>query len=300
MKNDKETHHPVPEAVVPKVSSVTLTLQLLNKEKEKNKEAENKESASDAAKVRCKTCFKEIAPKRLCSGHGDGGGGGDSATSDNASDEKANSAEDKSLIKSGKIVEATDEMFAAFASEALVLDSRFAPEIIADLIAKGLLLVDNDRDSLTLIIKLHCEPDFLTEEQRDELQKFMEAILTEFNAFKEENDLSIDCLEIVQDEKGHIASLRITMPTLALYDAFIQRLANNLVPIPGMKSQEKDEVTKAQSAAPNPLSREHRFSNKDKPSKREEVEPDQDMEAEKADEEKQEIFNPSPFTMKPW
>ncbi|KTD04414.1 hypothetical protein Lgee_0167 [Legionella geestiana] len=300
MKKDKETHQPVTEVLVPKVSSVTLTLQLLNKEKEKHKEAENKESAEDAAKVRCKTCFKEIAPKRLCSGHGSGGGGGASETSDNASDEKANPAEDKSLTKSGKVVEKTDEIFAAFDSESLILDSHFDPEIIADLLAKGLLLVDNDRESLTLTIKLLCEPDVLTKEQGDELQKFMEAILTEFNAFKEENDLSGDCLEIIQDEKSNIISLRITMPTLALYDAFIQRLANNLVPIPGLKSQEKDEITKAQSAAHNPLSREHKLSNQDHSSKREEIEPQQDMEVEMADEEKQEIFNPSPFNMKPW
>lgn len=300
MKKDKATHQPVPEAVIPKVSSVTLALQLLSKEKEKNKEAENKESAVDAAKVRCKTCFKEIAPKRLCSGHG-GGGGGASETSDKASDEKANPGEDKSLSKPGKVVETTDEMFGAFDSEARVLDSHFDPEIIADLIAKGLLLVDNDRESLTLTIKLLCEPDVLTEEQRDELQKFIEAILTEFNAFKEENNLSSDCLEIIQDDrKGNIISLRITMPTLALYDAFIQRLANNLVPVPGLKAQEKDEVTKAQSAAPNPLSREHRLANQDQSSKCEEIEPQQDMEVEMAGEEKQEIFNPSPLNMKPW
>jgi hypothetical protein len=90
------------------------------------------------------------------------------------------------------------------------------------------------------------------------------------------------------------------MPTLALYDAFIQRLANNLVPISGMKAQEKDEITKDPSVAPNPLSREYRLSNKDQSFKREEIEPLQDMEVEMACEEKQGIFNPSPFNMKPW
>lgn len=297
MKNDKSTHQPTSEettASAPKISSVSLTLQLLSKEKEKIKEAENKESADEAAKVRCKTCFKEIAPNRLCSGHGSGGGGGgDSATSDNASEGKANPGEDKSFTKPGKIVETTDEQPGAFDSEKLISESSFDPKIIADLIGKGLLLVDNDRESLTLTIKLLCEPDDLTEEEIEELKKFMEAILTEFNAFKEENDLSRDCVEIVQDGKGNVVSLRITMPTLALYDAFIQRLANNLVPIPGLKAQEKDEVTKAQNLATNPLSMEHRLS-------RGEIEPQQDMEAEKAEEEQQGSFNPSPFNMKPW
>jgi hypothetical protein len=90
------------------------------------------------------------------------------------------------------------------------------------------------------------------------------------------------------------------MPTLALYDAFIQRLANNLVPIPGPKAQEKDEVTKDQILDPNPLSMEPKPFNKDKLSKREEMESNKNIEPKKAEEEAQEIFNPSPFNMKPW
>ncbi|CEG58231.1 MULTISPECIES: hypothetical protein [Legionella] len=303
MKKVKEKHQPVPEPTTtgePKISSAALTLQLLNKEKEKNKEAEKKESAAEAAKVRCKTCFKEIAPKRLCSGHGGGGGGGDSATSGKTSEEKASPGEDKSLTKPRKVVETTDEMIGEFGSEELDSKSSFDPEIIAELIAKGLLLVDSDRESMTLTIKLLCEPNVLTQEQREELKKFMEAIIKEFNEFKEENHLPDDCMKMIQDEKGNILSLRITMPTLALYDAFIQRLANNLVPIPSPKAQEKDEVRKDQSLAPNPLSMEPKPSNKDKPSKREEIEPNKDIEPKKAKEEEQKIFNPSPFNMKPW
>ena len=295
MKKDKEKHQPLPEpttasGVKEQISSAALTLQLLNKEKEKIKKAEKKESADEAAKVRCRTCFKEIAPKRLCSGHGAGGGGGDSATSDKTSEEKASSGEDKFLTKPGKVAKTTDEMVGEFGSEELNLASSFDPKIIEELIAKGLLLVDSDRESMTLAIKLLCEPNELTEEQREELKKFMEAIIKEFNEFKEENNLSDDCIHIIQDEEGNIRSLRISMPTLALYDAFIQRLANNLVPIPIPKAQEKDEVTKEQSLAPNPLSMEPKSSNKS--SKQEEIEQNK--------EEEQVIFNPSPFNMKPW
>ncbi len=299
MKKDKEKHQRIPEPTIvgeTQISSATLALQLLSKEKEKNKEAEKKESAAEGAKSRCRTCFKEIAPTRRCFGHGGGGGGGDGG-SGKTSEETASPGEDKSLTKSGKVVETTDELveFALMGdSEELDLESSFDPEIIADLIAKGLLLVDSDRDSMTLTIKLLCEPNALTEEQREELKKFMEAIIKEFNEFKEENNLSDDCIQMTQDEEGNILSLRITMPTLALYDAFIQRLANNLVPIPNPKAQEKEEVTKDQSLAPNPLSMEPKPSNKDKLSKREEVEPN------KEEEEEQKPFNPSPFNMKPW
>ena len=301
MKKDKEKK-PIPEPATvggPQISSATLALQLLSKEKEKNKEAEKKESAAEAAKVRCKTCFKEVAPKRLCSGHG-GGGGGDSASSDKTSEAKSSSGEDKSLTKSQKIVDTSDEMIGESDSEKLDSESSFDPEIIADLIAKGLLLVESDRESMTLTINLLCEPNVLTEEQRDELKKFMEAIIKEFNEFKEENHLSDDCMKLIQDEKGNIISLRITMPTLALYDAFIQRLANNLVSMSNPKAQAKDEFTKDQSLAPDPLSMEPKLSSKDKLSKREEIEPNKDIEPKRVEEEEQETFNPSPFNMKPW
>ncbi|WP_010655125.1 hypothetical protein [Fluoribacter dumoffii] len=305
MKKDKdnEKNQPIPEPTTAdrakeQTSSAALTLQLLKKEKEKLKEEEKKEAAAEGAKVRCRTCFKEIAPTRRCFGHGGGGGGGDGG-SGKTSEEKASSGEDKSLNKSGKVVETTDELIGEFASmgdsEGLDLESSFDPEIIEQLIAEGKLLVDSDRESLTLTIKLLCEPNELTEEQREELKKFMKAIIKEFNEFKKEHNLSDDCIKIIKDEEGNILSLRITMPTLALYDAFIQRLANNLVPIPSPKAQEKDEVTKEQSVAPNPLSMEPKPST----SKREEIEPNKDIESKKEEEEEQ-IFNPSPFNMKPW
>ncbi|MBI2786284.1 MAG: hypothetical protein HYX60_08285 [Legionella longbeachae] len=298
---EKEKHQPVPDstnASETKASSALLTLQLLNKQKEQNKEVEKKEAAIEAAKVRCRTCFKETAPKRLCSGHSGGGGGSDSASSDKTSEEKASSSEDKFITKSNKGDENTDEMIGEFGSQELNLESSFDPEIIAELIEKGLLLVDSDRKSMTLTIKLLCEPNALTEEQRAELKKFMEAIIKEFNEFKEEHHLSNDCMLLIQDEEGNIISLRITMPTLALYDAFIQRLANNLVPIPSPKAQEKEEVTKEQNLASNPLSMEPKPST----STQEEIESKEtDKEVhQKTEDEEPEIFNPSPFTIKPW
>ena len=292
MKKDKEKRQPVTEtteAEEQKISSAALTFQLLNKEKERNKEAEKKDLATESAKVRCRVCFKEISPKRLCSGHGGGGGGGEGDSPDETLEETTSPNEDKLLAKPRKVDETTDEMI-----DQLDSNSSFDPEIIAALIAKGLLLVDSDRSSMTLSIKLLCEPNELNNEQREEFKKFMTAIVKECNEFKKTNHLSDDCMKIVQDEKGNVLSLRITMPTLALYDAFIQRLANHLVPIPSPKAQIKDEVTKEQGQAPNPLSMEP------KPSKREELEPNKEIEPKKAEEEAQQIFNPSPFNTKPW
>lgn len=296
MKKDKEKNQPTTTGgAKEQISSATLTLQLLNKEK--IKEAEKKDSAAEAVKVRCKTCFKEIAPTPRCFGHGGGGGGGSDAGSDKASDEKASPGEDKSLTQSDNIVETTDELLSDFAAMGDSKDLKFDPEIIAELIAQGLLLVDSDRESMTLTIKLLYEFNTLTEEQRDGLKKFMEVIIKEFNEFKEENSLSDDCMKLIPDEKGNILALRITLPTLVLYDAFIQRLANNLVPMPNQKAQEKDEVTKDQRLAPNPLSMKPKPSNKDKLYKQEKIEP---IEPKKVgEEEEQKSFNPSPFNMKP-
>lgn len=299
MKKDKDKDKNQPattDVAKEQASSATLALQLLNNEKEKIKEAEKKESAAEALKLRCKTCFKEIAPTPRCFGHGGGGGGGDGG-SDEASDENASPGEDKPLTKSNNVVEPKDELIGDFAAIGDNKELNFDPKIIAKLIAKGLLLVDSDRESMTLIIKLLCEPNELTIEQRDELTKFMKAIIKEFNEFKEENHLPDNCMKLIQDEKGNILFLRINMPTLALYDAFIQRLANNLVPVPNPKAQEKNELTKDQRLAPNPLLMEPKPSNKDILSKQEKIEP---IEAKNEMEEEHKSFNPSPFNMKPW
>lgn len=275
-----------------KITSAALTLQLLNKEKEKSKETERKEYAAEAAKIRCRTCFKEIAPKRFCFGHGGGGGGGgDSAVYDEAYEGRTGSEENNSLTNTRKTVETADEMAGVFGSAGVDSEFGFDPKVIEELIAKGLLLVDNDRKSMTLTIKLLCEPNALTIEQRQELKKFMETIIKEFNTFKNEHNLSDDCMKIIRDEKGNILSLHITLPTLALYDAFIERLANNLVPIPGPQAQKTDDVTEDQNIAPNP---------KDKSFKNEHMPLYKDGVAKKTEEEEQTIFSPSPFNTKPW
>ncbi|HAT1973112.1 hypothetical protein SC406_11170 [Legionella pneumophila serogroup 1] len=282
MKKSKEKYQSVPEsmtAVEPQTSSIALALQLFRKETEK------KEAAVETAKTRCPVCFKEIAPKRLCSGHGSGAGesDSDSATSDKTSEKKVSPGKENSLTKPQKTVETTSEWIGELDSRSLA-EKSFDPEIIAELINKGLLLIDNDRELMKLNIQLLCDPNSLTEEQKEELKKFIEAIITEFNKFKEENHLSTDCMQINQDEEGNILSLRINMPTLALYDVFIQRLANNLVPT----VQEKDEITKDQSVASTPLSMEPKLS------------PSTQGENIEKNEEEQEIFNPSPFKMTSW
>lgn len=106
----------------------------------------------------------------------------------------------------------------------------------------------------SLTIQLLCEPNALTIEQKKELKKFITTIIKEFNQFKNENNLANNCINITHDKEGNVLSLHVSMPTLALYDAFIQRLANHLVPIPSPKAQEIEEFTNDQRLAPSPFS----------------------------------------------
>lgn len=225
---------------------------------ELNKQAQKKEADLEAARSRCKVCFKETAPKRQCGGHGGGGGGEAGGGGAGSDDTESKGASDSFKGEVGS-AEAPDHSVVDnldIDAQPQLDDARFNPEIIAQLIADNRLVVDNNRESMTLTIQLQCKPEALSQEEREELKKFMTAILEELKAFTEENDLSLDCVNIIRDTEDNILSLQIKLPTQALYDAFIQRLENNLVPVfnPLLKQPEEDE---------------------------------------------QEIFNPSPFSMKP-
>lgn len=305
MKKDKDTNQLITNSdsahlAKEQISSVALALQLLNKEKDKMKEIQRKEFADESAKVRCRACFKEIAPTRRCFGHGAGGGGESNAGSGNSAEEETILTEDKSLAQSEKVITTIDELsgklvFMEDADEPN-LEFSFAPELIEVLIDHGKLLVDSERDTLTLTIKLLCEHKDLSEDQKEELKKFMKAIIKEFSTFKKENNLSDDCIKIIKDENRVILSLHLNMPTLTLYDSFIQRLASKLVPLTISRVPEKYEALNEQPNIINPFSMKPKFVNKDKSSK-------QAVDAEvhtAMKNEEQEIFNPSPFDVKPW
>ena len=78
----------------------------------------------------------------------------------------------------------------------------------------------------------------------------MQAILQELDDFKKENHISAACVSVIHDKEGNILSLTLTLPTLALYDAFILQLANNLLPTPKPDLQVSDELKVAQRPAP--------------------------------------------------
>ncbi|MCE3044635.1 hypothetical protein [Legionella sp. 16cNR16C] len=269
-------------------SSITMVLQRFRKSEEE------KEAAAESAKVRCKTCFKEIAPTPRCFGHGGGGGGGDGA--EESSENTSSQSIELSLTNLSPL--ADDEDFLVEfnpienSEEAESEDELFDPEVIAELIEQGLLLVNTDPKSMTLTIKLQCEPDDLSEKQRKELNKFMTAVIKEFNSFKKQHHLSDDCIHLVEDTKKNILSLRINLPSRSLYDAFIQQLANNLLPVPRPAVINESSREEKKGLVSSPLAMEP------KPDlKKDDVEQDEERA-----EDKLTNFNPSPFSIdcKPW
>lgn len=228
-----------------------MTLEELN-----NKETEKKKAAAESMKSRCKVCFKETAPIRECRCTSSGGGGGSGGSDDREEDRER--ADDIAALTASKPAQTLDESLydedldPAIPSEAETED--FDPEIIALLITLELLNVDSNRQARTLSINLLCEPKDLSEPQRKELKKYMTAILKELQAFKEEKLLSDEdlLLEMTQDNEGNILSLSIELPTVELYDAFIQRLADRLVPTPKPKLQSEEEAEKEEKLTFNP------------------------------------------------
>jgi hypothetical protein len=119
----------------------------------------------------------------------------------------------------------------------------FNPDVIAELLAKKLLFINNDRDSGILTIKLQCDPNLLTEDQKNELKKFVDAILKELDEFKKENGISANCATLEKDKEGNILSLRINLPTPKIYDDFIMRLADkNLLPMQNIQQEAEEKI----------------------------------------------------------
>lgn len=206
-------------------NSTGLALEIIQKA------AAQKKATTKAMTTYCRVCFREIAPKRICGGHGEGGGSGESSSN---AKEHATSSEKKLLLQ--KLNDINDDETVSldnFMTEEKTaeLDSEvnFNDKIIAELIKNKLLIVEPDRKLMTITIKLQCDFNSLSEKQKDALKKYTETILKEWNIFKEKYKIPDNYLTIIKDKTGNIVLLKITLPTLAMYDIFIKQLANNLL-----------------------------------------------------------------------
>lgn len=241
------------------------TEKTIDNKEQLDKDRIQKETAADKAKPRCPICGKytDKMTSPQCFGHGGGGGsgsgGGDSGEKASIDDATA-LAKSPSQVDKGNQVEATSIIGSSIALTPQLEsnDIKFNPEVISELLSKKLLTIDNDREKGILTIKLLCDPNLLSAEQKNELKKFVNAILNELNEFKKEKGLSADCYTIEKDKEGNILSLRIALPTPTLYDAFIQRLASkNLLPVQNTQQQKNEKVVYPEDKnhfSPTPLS----------------------------------------------
>lgn len=258
MSKDKpEPPFAPPKAGNPTTSFLSILQQLSKKPQ--------KEEVVETMRTFCK-CGKEIWPKRICGGHSGGGGGSEDTLEENANEESSQSSAstpNKTFGTEEWMVEASpmeDDLDFPLKSD----DKEFNAQIILELINKGRLEIVHNRESRTYSMRLQCGLNALAVEQKQELHKFMKTFLAEWNRFKEENRITIPCLTLTQDKEGNILSLRIRVPTPDLYDAFIQRISNKVLP------------------ALNPAT--HKTA----------------LDPKMTEDTEQECFNPTPFNMTPW
>lgn len=217
-----------------------------NSSKAEEKSAQ-KDPGSAAKFNSCKTCraFGTLPP---CKGHGGKGGGGSSG---GGSGEKAGKSEGQTPANiPGQLIKPVGQMVANVTIQAM--DSKkpiqqdqlnkktFNQEIISDLLSKKMLLIDNNRDSGILTIKLQCNPNLLSEGQKEELNEFIYTILEELDELKKDKSIPSNCVKIETDNDDNFLSLRIALPTPELYKAFIEKLASkNLLPVQNIEQEEK-------------------------------------------------------------
>lgn len=284
------------------MGETTFELDKTTQQERANKTKEKYDAAEETMKTRCKSCFKEIAPVRRCGGHGGGGGGSDSG--DDASNEDGMEADVDSALGVNPANSMADElMFGSADWESMILqpdDLDFDEEIISELLVDGLLVINNHSDKGILTFELRCSPNALSQVQRDELKKYFNAIQNELEQFKEENGISDECKKINTDAAGNILSLRITLPSPALYDAFIQRLAKqHLIPLQNVdpKNNERVEYPKGNQFSPTPFATTPKpLDNKNPNASPDEKNKYAPIEANKKEDLHDESFNPSPFS----
>jgi len=212
----------------------------MEKKREKDKKEKDEldrikqEQAAESKRRYCSLCGKEFFPIRVCRCAAVGGGGGSGGSE--GAEEQLNNEGNTPPTFVGKLFAMAGQLGSAImqAIEGSHPDQKSHPlsklmfnsDIISDLLSKKLLLIDNNRDSGILTIKLLCSPSMLSNEQRKELNNFFEAILKQLDEFKKEKGITTDCVK--KENEGNIY---ISLPTPKMYDEFIKILTRkNLLP----------------------------------------------------------------------
>ncbi len=191
----------------------------------KDRELQLKKANADAAKRYCRTCKREIYPSFNCgcagggpSGGGGGGGGGGGDNSDASPKQSGMSAQQMPTHTNAGMNLQLDVRRPVLTPKATML------LIIADLLSKNLLSINDNNGLCTLIII--CDPKLLSDLQRNAVNDFANEIKKELEEFKANNKLcDKDCIVKTEtDNQGNIISLSINIPDPKLYTKFIDQL----------------------------------------------------------------------------
>lgn len=133
-------------------------------------------------------------------------------------------------------------------------DVSFNPAVISQLLSDDKFNKLFSIEKTELGIKVECKPElfkFLSAEQNNELKKFFDHILKEFNALKEKNEnISDRCCNVFKDKQGHYLSLKIDIPNIELCNKFMKKV-ERLLTIEGLvsflKSDQKMQTAPDQS-----------------------------------------------------
>ncbi|CAN5416076.1 hypothetical protein BH10PSE19_BH10PSE19_13590 [soil metagenome] len=195
----------------------------------------DKDIPSVTKKNICSTCAKLGIPPP-CKGHGSGGGGSSGSSEDEAGKNKSQKFSDhQTPLIYGAVFSMSfwSSTNSQDFTQQLQLNEQSNPEVIMDLLVRKLLLINNNPETGILTIKLQCDHNLLTKEQKYALNALIKAILNELSSFKNAHNIADQCSIFRTDDQGNIEFLRITLPTPKLYDIFTQRLIdNNLLPNP--------------------------------------------------------------------
>lgn len=213
----------------------------------------------------CNICLRHkggpVGP--YCNGHAKSGGGGSSGggSGESAKESAVLSASPKhakanhSVHYEGKQQHVLNEVLSEHGLALNPLDIKFNHDIISEMLANKLLIIDNNPELGTLRIAL--TNNHLTAEQSTELRKYTNAILLAFEQLKADKGIDGVKPQIQRDHQtGQITSLIIRLPTLELYNQFIAKLAAlNLLPQQAMNPSKAASYSKnTNHFNPTPLS----------------------------------------------
>jgi len=106
-------------------------------------------------------------------------------------------------------------------------DLLFIHKILSSLLQDGRLVFTHDEEFAKLSIE--CDARLLNTDEEDAVDAYANLILHELDEFKKNYQLEKPCYQLELDNKGHLKSLIISMPTRDLYDKFIQQLKENML-----------------------------------------------------------------------